>query len=494
MIAKQSFFNTVTIGLAFIIGALNTIYFYPTYLGSELQGLIVALLAISNLIQPIISFGVQHSLIKFFSSCKNKIEKDSLLCFSIIFPAAVFLLVILPVSVFFMEEIISIISSTNKTMGKYLFMILAISFSTAYFEVFYSWSRVNMKTIFGNFMKEFYPRALIFILLISYAFKILDFDLFVMILIAGYYFRLFLIIIYSLSIYRPSFSLTLPKNFKKIFRYSLIIFLSGSAASLILDIDKSMISNFLTIENVAYYSVAIFIAAVIEIPGRAMFQIVNPIVAKLINNNKNKQLIELLKKSSNNLLLVSGLFFLLIILNLDDFYNWSNLEEYKIAIEVVYIVSLAKLFSMSLGCLNNIITNSKYYVYVFWFSIISAFLAVLLNYYLIPSNGILGAAFATFFVIVLINIGKLILIQVTYKASPFNFKTLLSVCLIGIVYFLIIYLKPELIINSIIDSSPIITISIRSLIILFFYCLLSYFLGLTKDFQGAIIQLNIKKG
>ena len=167
MIAKQSFFNTVTIGLAFIIGALNTIYFYPTYLGSELQGLIVALLAISNLIQPIISFGVQHSLIKFFSSCKNKIEKDSLLCFSIIFPAVVFLLVILPISVFFMEEIISIISSTNKTMGKYLFMILAISFSTAYFEVFYSWSRVNMKTIFGNFMKEFYPRALIFILLIS---------------------------------------------------------------------------------------------------------------------------------------------------------------------------------------------------------------------------------------------------------------------------------------------------------------------------------------
>ena len=75
MIARQSFFNTITIGLAFLIGALNTIYFYPNYLGSELQGLVVAVLAISNIIQPIVSFGVQHSLIKFFISCKNKIEK-----------------------------------------------------------------------------------------------------------------------------------------------------------------------------------------------------------------------------------------------------------------------------------------------------------------------------------------------------------------------------------------------------------------------------------
>ncbi len=315
-----------------------------------------------------------------------------------------------------------------------------------------------------------------------------------MLLIGGYYFRLFLIIIYSFSIYRPSFSFTLPNSFKKIFRYSLIIFLSGSAASLILDIDKSMISNFLTIENVAYYSVAVFIAAVIEIPGRAMFQIVNPIVAKLINNDENKQLIKLLKKSSNNLLLVSGLFFLLIILNLNDFYDWSNLKEYKIAIDVVYVVSLAKLFSMSLGCLNNVITNSKYYVYVFWFSIISAFLAVLLNYYLIPLNGILGAAFATLFVIVLINIGKLILIQITYKANPFSLNTLLSVFLIGIVYFLIVNLKPELIMNGVIDSSPLIKITLRSFIILFFYCTLSYFFGLTKDFQNFIVKSSTKKG
>ncbi|MDA8657802.1 hypothetical protein N9L61_01985 [Flavobacteriaceae bacterium] len=66
IIAKQSLYNMISIGVAFLIGALNMLFLYPTYPGKEFQGLVVALLANSNLIQPFISFGVQHTLIKFF--------------------------------------------------------------------------------------------------------------------------------------------------------------------------------------------------------------------------------------------------------------------------------------------------------------------------------------------------------------------------------------------------------------------------------------------
>ena len=150
------------------------------------------------------------------------------------------------------------------------------------------------------------------------------------------------------------------RNLIKQYFLSFLIFLSGTAASLILDIDKSMISNILTVENVAYYSVAIFIAAVIEFPGRAMFQIISPLVAKALNDDDTPRLIMLLKKSANNLLLLSGLLFLLINLNLNDFYDWVNLGDYTVALEVVFIVSLGKLFTMSLGCLNNIIDRSPH--------------------------------------------------------------------------------------------------------------------------------------
>ena len=119
---------------------------------------------------------------------------------------------------------------------------------------------------------------------------ILDFENFVLFLIYGYYLRLIIVIIYSFLVNKPKLNLNFKKDFNEIFKYCLLIFLSGAASSIILDIDKSMLSSILTVENVAYYSVAVFIAAVIEIPGRAMFQILSPVVANAINKNHYKKI------------------------------------------------------------------------------------------------------------------------------------------------------------------------------------------------------------
>ena len=258
--------------------------------------------------------------------------------------------------------------------------------------------------------------------------------------------------------------------------------MSGAAASLILDIDKSMISNVLTVENVAYYSVAVFIASVIEFPGRAMFQIISPMVAKALNENDKERLTSLLKKSANNLLLGAGLLFLLINLNLVDFYQWVNLEGYDKALDVVFIVSLGKLSTMSMGCLNNIITNSKYYTYVFWFSIVSAVLAVVLNLYFINEMGIIGAAYATLIVIVLINIAKILLIQFTFKINPFSNKTFIALGIILLLYVLIPLIA--------LDLSPFLSLVIRSLVIVILFLTFSRVFKLTGELQNVINKFN----
>ena len=474
IIAKQSFYNSVSIALAFLIGAFNTVYLYPTHMGSALQGLVVALLALSNLVQPFISFGVQHALIKFYSSCETKEEKDKLLSFSLFLPLLVFTILLI-ITFFFHHQITDFIATENEEMGKYAYLILAVAFSTSLFEVFYNWLRIQLYSVFGNFLKEFFPRALIFTLLLIYAFGGLDLDGFIMALISGYYLRLLLVVVYSLIKYTPKFSFALPHHFKSILRYSLLIFMSGTAASLILDIDKSMISNILTVENVAYYSVAIFIAAVIELPGRAMFQIISPLVAKALNDGDSPTLLKLLKKSANNLLLISGLLFLLINLNLNDFYAWVNLGDYSVALEVVLIVSLGKLFTMSLGCLNNIITNSKYYTYVFWFSTTSAVLAVVLNLYLIQWYGIIGAAYATLVVIVLINFLKILLVQLRFKINPYSKKTYIILGIVLILYFTISEVSFEF--------DPFVSLVLRSIIITAAFSTLAYILKLTVDLQ-----------
>ena len=481
IVVKQSFINLITIGVAFLIGAVNTLYLYPTFLGSKLQGLVIALLAISNIIQPFLSFGTQHAVIRFYSRYKSKKEKNAVLTLSLIVPFIITTIVI-PLFYFYYDHIKVLLFQTENAFSQYAYVILFIAVSTSFFEIFYSWVRVKLKSVFGNFLKELYPRLLVTSLLILYTLDYLDFENFILFLIYGYYLRLLIVMVYSFIINKPKVSFYFKNDFKEIFRYSFLILLSGAASSIILDIDKSMLSSILTVENVAYYSVAIFIAAVIEIPGRAMFQILSPIVAEVINKNNKKKLKYLLKKSSTNLVLVSSLFFLIINLNINDFYDMLNQEGYSKGIPIVIIVSFAKLYSMSIGCINNIISNSKYYYYIFWFSIISSVLAVVLNLYLIQDYGIIGAAYATFLVILIMNSLKLYLVNLKFKIHPYSYDTLKIVILTTFIYIIFYNLN--------LTFDPVISIAIKSTLILTLYTLAAYIFKLSDDVNIFIDKFN----
>jgi len=457
------------------------LFLYPKYPVKEFQGLIVALLANSNLIQPFISFGFQHTLIKYFSDCKTDVERDRLLWFAILFPILI-LAFILPLYGFYNEEIFEFLSNGNKSVLRFPILILSVAVATAYFEIFFSWLRVHLKSVFGNFLKEVYPRMLTLILLVLYAIEFIDLDQFIVYLIAGYYLRLLIIITYCFKVHTPSFQCKLPDGWQSMLRYSSLIFLSGAAASFILDIDKSMIYSLSTDENVAFYAVALYIAAVIEAPGRAMFQITSPLVAKALNENNEVRLVFLLKKSSLNLMIVCALVFLMINLNLSDFYLIINQEGYASAANVVIIVSLGKFFSISMGCLNNIISNSKYYFYIFWFSISSAILAVILNYIFIQSHGIIGAAIATLIVIVFINLCKIILVAVLFKIHPYSKKSI-EIFMSTLVIYGLIYWIPTLL-------NPILSITARSILIIGLFSIPMYLFRWSSDIESAFKKIS----
>ncbi len=481
IVVRQSFLNLISIGVAFFIGAINTLYLYPTFLGSKFQGLVIALLAISNLIQPFISFGTQHAVIRYYSKYSKKNDKDGLLTLSILMPIVIVLLFV-PLFLVYYDDIRQYLFQSDQSLSRYTYVILFIAISTSFFEVFYSWLRVKLKSVFGNFLKELYPRLLIAFLLIFYSIGLLNFESFVMFLIYGYYFRLLIVIVYSFYVNKPKLNLNFKNDFNEIFKYCLLIFLSGAASSIILDIDKSMLSSILTVENVAYYSVAVFIAAVIEIPGRAMFQILSPVVASAINKNQMKKLEDLLKKSSTNLVLVASLFFLLINLNIDDFYNMLNQDGYSIGIPIVIIVSFGKLYSMSIGCINNIISNSKYYYYTFWFSLFSSVLAVILNIYLITEFGIIGAAYATLIVLAIMNSLKIYLVKIKFNIHPYSRDTIKIIILSVLTYFVFSNLQ--------LGFQPVINIIVKSSLVLILYTLSAYIFKLSDDVNIFIDKFN----
>ena len=477
IVFKQTSWNIVTITIAILIGGINTLYFYPEFLREQYYGLVVFLLATSNLLQPLMSFGAQHTIIKFFSSFKNVKEKDEFLS-SIIFLPLFFILPVCFLVVQFHDLIAEFLSVKNPIIKSYVWVIFLVSFATSYFEVFYAWSRVQFKSIFGNILKEIYPRIAVFILLFLVSIDILTKENFVWWLTGLYYIRLIIMIIYSLFLYTPKFSVKIPNNFKEILSYSIYILLAGSAASFLIDIDKYMIPQKQAISQTAYYAVAVFIATVVEIPGRAMFQIINPLVAKALNEENFVELKNLYKQSSENLLIVCGLFFLLINLNIDSFYMLLNNQEYSDASLVVLIISSAKLIQMSFGCGPAILATSKFYKITLPFSIAMAVSVYFLNDYLIDLYGINGAAISTFIVLLIFTVLKIIYIRYKVKLQPFNFNSIKIFTSILLIYFFNSYINLEL--------SPLIEIIIRSIIILITYVLVIYFFGVSKKMKDLL--------
>jgi O-antigen/teichoic acid export membrane protein len=243
-------------------------------------------------------------------------------------------------------------------------------------------------------------------------------------------------IAYSLKLYTPNFYFKLPINTKQILSYSIYIFLAGSAASILIDIDKFMIPQKEAISQTAFYAVAVFIATVVEIPGRALFQIVNPLVAKALNTNNFTELKMLYKESSLNLLIISGLFFLLINLNIVPFYELMDNPSYGTAVWVVLMISLSKLILMSFGCGPAILATSKFYKITLPFSIGMALSVYFLNDYLIDLMGINGAALSTLIVVAVFTFLKIIYLKSKLNLSPYSFSSVKTLFIIGSLFLI----------------------------------------------------------
>lgn len=482
MLTSQSTKNLASIMLGFGIGAVNTLVLYPYFFGAEKQGLVVFLLAVSNLLMPLIGFGVAQTIIKFHSSYKQE-DKQGFLSYIILLP----FLVALPlgcVAIFFHDSIASLLSVENPIIASYTWVIFAIAFATAYFEVFYSWARVHFKSVLGNTLKEIYPRASIFILLLLFAVNTIDLDAFFYLLVGLYYLRLVLMIIIAFQIQPPKFNWQKPKNINELVRYSLYLVLAASAGSLIIDIDKSMLSQYLDISETAFYSVAIYTATLIEVPGRALFQILNPLVAKAINENDKPQVARLYKDSSINLLLLAGWFFLLVNGSIESLFMLLEDKGYGNAVWVVLMISFAKLVSMSSGASNTMLINSNKYSVALLLTICMAVFVVIGNYVFIPKFGINGAAATTLVLVVVFTFLRMGYVYYYFGTQPFSRSTLIAFVLIGVLYACLSYID--------IAIHPMWSILLKSVLITLVYGAAVTLLKLSPTLNG-ILRNSSKK-
>ena len=164
-----------------------------------------------------------------------------------------------------------------------------------------------------------------------------------------------------------------------------------------------------------------------------MFQILNPMISKAINQWNFDKVKDLYKKSSLNLLIISGWFFLNVNLSAEYLLMLFEDKGYSTAISVILMISIAKLFSMSSGASNVILINSKYYHISLILTIIMSIVVVIGNLIFIPIIGINGAALTTLLTVVFFTIIRVIYVKKLFGVQPYNIKNI-TTCLITVSY------------------------------------------------------------
>ncbi len=473
IVFKQSLKNTLILFLGFGIGGINVLFLYTHFLDAAYFGLITFLLSSANLLMPLMVFGMQHTVVKFYSAYSSREERDDFLITALVLPV----LVIVPFALIgtaFYNQIAAYLSRENIIIEKYTYLIFLLAVFMGYFEVFYSWSRVHMRSVYGNFIKEVFARISVTFLLATVHFGWLSSEQFVYAVVVVYAIRVLLMQWYALQLYKPRWKgFRLPGNLTEILHFSMYIILAGSAGTILLEIDKFMIPQLKEISQVAYYSVGVYIASVIAIPSRAMQQIINPITAKELNDNNTLEVGRLYRKSSLNLFAVGGLFFLLINVNIRELYDLIDKPEYNVGIYIVLIVSLAELIKLSLGNNGAILTNSKYYRVLFYYAIGMAASVVVLNRLLIDLLGISGAALATLAVVAVFSLLKLYYVYVKMGMQPYTRDTARLFLLIGSLFAAFYFLA--------LPVHPLLAIGLKSLLVTAIFVFVMLKMGFSEE-------------
>ncbi len=478
IVLKQSFRNTIITFIGFAFGAVNTLFLYTNILRPSYYGLVTFILATGAILMPLFAFGAHNTLVKFYSA-QDEGTKNSFLTLVVLSP----LLILIPAAGLtwvFYDSIAAFLSRKNGIVVDYVWYFFLVGFAMAYFEVFYAWSKVHLKSVFGNFMKEVFGRVCISILLVLLYLQMISLPLFLKGIVAVYLLRTAIMKVYAYRLRRLKLDFDFPKSYKVILQYGMLMVLGGSVALILIEIDKFMINQYIAIDNVAYYGVAVYIATVISVPNRAMNQITYPMTAEYLNQDNHFELEHLYKKTALTSFIASGLLFILIITNIEALYLMIP-EAYRNGFVIVFMIGMAKVFDAFLGNINAILYYSRFYRTVLVFGIFLALFTILLNLWLIPLFGIEGAALASFSSIFIFNLIKMIFVKLKFGIVPYTnstFKVFVLLVLFGVLFGQITF-----------HFHPILNIVLKTILIVVPYFGLLYRFQVSEDLSDLIKKL-----
>jgi O-antigen/teichoic acid export membrane protein len=485
-VAKQSIQTTIFSYIGVVIGYFNVLWLYPYAMDASELGTFRTIQDLGLLFVPFAQLGVGHGITRYFPKLEH--NKSAFLSYSLMIAVAGFLLV----SILFIglrTQIIGLFAANSPEVVDFLGVVLLITLFALLNSILDSYSRSYLKIAIPTFFREVFLRLLTGCLVGAYLLKWISFPQVMNGLVLVYGLALAGVLIYLIWLRVLTFDLnwkTFPKGFRSSFvQFSLITFLATAASTLIMKIDSIMVSSMISLEANAIYTIAFSMALVIELPRRAISQVIMPVVADHFANEKLAEINVLYKQVSNRQLYVCILLFIGIWANIDAVYFFiPNREIYMTGKSVVFLIGLGKLFDVAFSINSEILVFSKFFRFNLILTIAMSALIILLNLILIPIFGIEGAAGASAIVMLLFNLVKYLFLKIRLGLEPFSKETL-KILGVGILTF-----------NSArfvtLDASPIENLIFTSLVVLILFLTWSLLLRAGRE-EWLWIKEKIKK-
>ena len=300
--------------------------------------------------------------------------------------------------------------------------------------------------MFGTFLRDFVCRILNFVIILFFAFNIIDFDKYVFFYVIVYSSPAFFITALLLKRkqfnLKPNLSFLTPELKKMMFSVAFFGLLTGFSSMAILNIDRYMVNSMINLSATGIYSITFFFGTLIVIPARSLRKVSSAIIADAWKEKDEKTINQVYFKSTINQLIIGSLLFIGIWANINNIFQFLP-ADYQSGKYVILFVGILNLLDMSSGVSGAIISTSRHYRVLTYLLVVFLVLVIASNLIFIPILGITGAALASLISNFLFILSKFIFLNKKYKMQPYNYKHLLIV-LIAIASYLLSLLIPEI--------------------------------------------------
>jgi O-antigen/teichoic acid export membrane protein len=489
LVIRQSIKASISNYAGLVIGYINILILMPKVFAPAEVGISRFIIDISGVLAGFASIGMSFSMSRFFPKFhqKNGSYHHGFTFWAYTIPLVGMLLLSL-VLLISGPPIINLLKDGGSNTTDYIHIIIPLAVIMLFTLITEQYCAQFGRIVVVNIVRENGLRLINLTLILLAWNAIISFDEFILWLMVSYLAVLVVDVIYLFSInplsFKPDFEfIKNNKPLKKDFFSFTGILLFGSIGPLIVTrSDYFAVSMEGGDKLLGIYSTALSIAIMTELPKRVILPILQPIISRLIHEEKWEELTSVVGKGNINQVLL-GMFILLgLWFNADSIYNlMPNGEVYKSGKVVILILGIGKLFEMFSILPGIVINNSHYYRWNLFISFACLISIFITYHFAVPLWAINGTALGVAMGYVTFTVLSYVIVYKYYKINWLTFDWI-KILLVFVAMLLVHQVVPHF-------QSVWLNIFVRSTSLIALFMGLVFGLKLSEDLNNTALQL-----